>query len=229
MIVRGFMPGTAGMRGIAVGTPQGMHFAFDSERCALSAVWTGDFAEIGGWYDNGRGKPEENGLKPLGKIIWRGTNDPVFLEDGRRPELSRLNPRFRSISADAEGVTVEYVLPRSEGRSAPVIEHWKPLEGNSGFERTFKFPQGSDAALKFIIGEATDAVAPSQTEWNFENSGHSWHVKSAGGVWNEIIKTDGGRNRILLGTDFRSDAPMNTPTRLTYRLIQRPSPDLRDR
>ena len=38
MIVRGFMPDVAGLRGIALGTPAGTHFAFDSERCVLSAA-----------------------------------------------------------------------------------------------------------------------------------------------------------------------------------------------
>jgi hypothetical protein len=46
------MPDVAGLRGIALGTPAGT-LAFDSERCVLTAAWTG-FAEIGGWFDNGR-------------------------------------------------------------------------------------------------------------------------------------------------------------------------------
>jgi len=71
LLVRGFMVGHAGLRGIAVGFPAGLHFAFDSERCELMSVWKGDFVYRGGWTGRGRGTAEEDGLHVLGEIIWR--------------------------------------------------------------------------------------------------------------------------------------------------------------
>ena len=44
----------AGYRGIAVGFPSGTHFAFDARNGSLSAIWTGDFINVG-WSGQGSG------------------------------------------------------------------------------------------------------------------------------------------------------------------------------
>jgi cbb3-type cytochrome oxidase cytochrome c subunit len=196
MIIRGFMPGTAGMRGIALGTPGGMHFAFDSERCALAAVWTGDFAEIGGWYDNGRGRPEENGLKPLGKIIWRGEADaaiavsPRWLEGTTQEDFGRIvgtpiEPRFKAAaifeSTDPPAPGVEYVLETRAGEVIRVRESFSQAkEPGKGFVRHFQL-EGELAApgLRLIVcdplGDFKNGLARYQT------AGRPWLVDAQKG------------------------------------------------
>jgi cbb3-type cytochrome oxidase cytochrome c subunit len=138
LIARGFMPGVAGLRGVAIGTPEKTHFAFDSERCVLSAAWTGDFAEIGGWFDNGRGTPEDNALKPLGKIVWRAPADiPTIVADGAQSasDAPPLATRFRSAWAEKNDAGFAYRLEVEPGKWLDVEEHLQPTP--KGFRRKF--------------------------------------------------------------------------------------------
>lgn len=70
LLLRGFMIPHAGLRAAALGFPEKTHFAFDTQSCTLTTVWTGDFAQVGGWMDNGRGSVEDNGIQILGDILW---------------------------------------------------------------------------------------------------------------------------------------------------------------
>ncbi|MBA4017093.1 MAG: hypothetical protein C0483_07975 [Pirellula sp.] len=135
LIVRGFMPEVAGLRGIALGTPAGTHFAFDSERCVLTAAWTGDFAEIGGWFDNGRGTPVDNALKPLGKMIWRApTESRSFAAEGADPAFLP-SLKFSAAWADAKDAGFSYAVEVVPGKFLHVEERLAPLP--DGFERRF--------------------------------------------------------------------------------------------
>jgi mono/diheme cytochrome c family protein len=65
----------AGNRGIAVGTPQGLHFAFDAEQIRLVEAWTGEFLNVSPVWD-GRGghvAPE------LGPRVWSAPPGPMIL------------------------------------------------------------------------------------------------------------------------------------------------------
>lgn len=142
MIVRGFMPDVAGLRGIALGTPAGTHFAFDSERCVLTAAWTGDFAEIGGWFDNGRGTPVDNALKPLGKMIWRDAAEGrSFTADGADSAFVPL-VKFAAAWADAKDAGFGYAVEVLPGKYLHVEEHLAPT--TDGFERRFKLRADDD-------------------------------------------------------------------------------------
>jgi cytochrome c2 len=65
----------AGNRGIAVGTPQGLHFAFDAEQIRLVEAWTGEFLNVAPVWE-GRGghvAPE------LGPVVWSAPPGPALL------------------------------------------------------------------------------------------------------------------------------------------------------
>lgn len=65
----------AGNRGIAVGTPQGLHFAFDAEQIRLVEAWTGEFLDVAPVWE-GRGghvAPE------MGSVVWSATPGPALL------------------------------------------------------------------------------------------------------------------------------------------------------
>ncbi|MBL9089920.1 MAG: hypothetical protein JNL96_01755, partial [Planctomycetaceae bacterium] len=134
-IARGFMPGVAGLRGVAIGTPEKTHFAFDSERCVLSAAWTGDFAEIGGWFDNGRGTPEDNALKPLGKIVWRAPeNAGSFQADGGDSTFVPAT-KFSAVWATKPDSGFRYAIEAVPGKFVQVEERVSPT--GDGFQRRF--------------------------------------------------------------------------------------------
>jgi len=64
-----------GSRGIAVGTPAGLHFAFDAEQVRLVEAWTGEFLDVALVW-GGRGghvAPE------LGPVVWSAPAGPALL------------------------------------------------------------------------------------------------------------------------------------------------------
>ena len=68
---------------IAVGLPGGQNFAFDAEKCIMTAAWKGAFLEIGADLQYG-GK----GSKPLGKFSYLNTSHFPIVDPVKGP------PRF---------------------------------------------------------------------------------------------------------------------------------------
>ncbi len=54
---------TAGFRGIAVGLPGGLSYAFNAQNGAIAAVWQGDFINVN-WRQQGAGD-----FNPIGKVV----------------------------------------------------------------------------------------------------------------------------------------------------------------
>ncbi|OWK38734.1 c-type cytochrome [Fimbriiglobus ruber] len=55
--------GVAGYRGIAVGSPERLHYAFNAETGTLSAIWTGDFVRVN------RGGQGSGNFHPAGRFV----------------------------------------------------------------------------------------------------------------------------------------------------------------
>lgn len=66
---------SAGSRGIAVGFPLGIHYAFDARNASLVEVWQGDFLDASGSWagrgGNSRGAP--------GEILWKSPGGPALV------------------------------------------------------------------------------------------------------------------------------------------------------
>src|SRR5262249_40004110 len=69
LLRHGFLPGQAGSRGVALGFPSGLHFAWDTEACRLTRVWRGQFIHQAGWQGSGKGGVEANAMSILGDVI----------------------------------------------------------------------------------------------------------------------------------------------------------------
>lgn len=84
--------GVAGYRGIAVGFPGGMNYAFNAETGALSAIWSGDFVSVG-WGGQGAGN-----FNPRSRPIQLSQDFPILkLKDlkspwPKRPVMTKENP-----------------------------------------------------------------------------------------------------------------------------------------
>ena len=82
----------AGYRGIAVGFPGGMNYAFNAETGALSALWVGDFVSVG-WGGQGAGN-----FNPRSRPILLSQDFPILkLKDlktpwPKRPVMTKENP-----------------------------------------------------------------------------------------------------------------------------------------
>ena len=153
LLVHGFMPGHAGLRGIALGFPDGVHFAFDSETCSVRRVWTGQFLHHEGWTDSGKGDVTANAITILGDILWRDDGEqPVrFLsfEDASEPASHRFVECW-AMRSDA-GFAWEMRLDR--GQRVRVEERPSPMPalGVSAFRRRLTIinaPFGSQVAIR---------------------------------------------------------------------------------
>lgn len=72
-LLRTFLP-EVGARGIAVGYPQGVHFAYDAHSCRLVYAWSGNFLDVSPVWNNRGGAP----AKPLGPKVWTAPEVPAW-------------------------------------------------------------------------------------------------------------------------------------------------------
>jgi hypothetical protein len=108
----------AGSRGIAVGTPQGLHFAFDAEQIRLVEAWTGQFLDVAPVW-NGRGG---NVAPELGPVVWSALPGPALLlapKDARTPDgkfdLTKLPSAERGQGRSRAHGEVRRVSPETDG------------------------------------------------------------------------------------------------------------------
>jgi len=159
----------AGFRGIAVGFPEGLHYAFDANNGALAAVWRGDFLSVN-W--NGQGAGDFDPRSRAAELARDVALLPRIADDEPWPlapvktEEAPVNPdptyprqhgyRFRGYRMDEGGVpTLRYSIGdvMVEDRTAPVGR-------GDGFVlgRTLSFEASAPAALTFraLAGEVED-------------------------------------------------------------------------
>lgn len=142
----------AGFRGIAVGFPGGMNYAFNAQNGALSAIWSGDFLRVN-WQGQGAGDFNSVGT-PL-----QLAQDVAFLQSSEPPDPWPLRPittkeqpvnpdplyphnhgyQFGGYSLDEKNASV----PTFDYRCGPVLIHDRSLasEGNGTkvLKREFHF------------------------------------------------------------------------------------------
>ena len=126
LVLRAFLP-EAGSRGIAVGFPSGLHFAFDAAAVRLVDSWRGDFLNVSGAW-SGRGGNEVGGQ---GAQVWKAlagmplrVGEPVAEGDGSPSTGRAAGWQFRGYRLDAEG-SPQFLYDGPEGLS--VREQLLPL------------------------------------------------------------------------------------------------------
>lgn len=108
VVLRAFLEGS-GSRAIAVGNPNGVHYAFDAQKVCLSEVWQGDFVDASGSWAGRGGSP----LGGRGTSLWSaGEGVPLQLFGASFGRGNRMPPpggaegglRFRGYRLDQAGV-----------------------------------------------------------------------------------------------------------------------------
>lgn len=94
----------AGFRGVAVGFPEGLHYAFDANNGALAALWRGDFVSVN-W--NGQGAGDFN---PRARAV-ELARDVALLEGVERDAPWPLKP----VKTEEEPVNPDPTYPRQYG------------------------------------------------------------------------------------------------------------------
>ncbi|MEM9381301.1 MAG: cytochrome c [Planctomycetota bacterium] len=159
----------AGFRGIAVGFPEGLHYAFDANNGALAALWRGDFLSVN-WNGQGAGNffprtkaaelARDVALLPRAESEGRWPQRPVKTEEepvNPDPEYPRqYGYRFRGYRLDESGVpTLRYALGgvSVEDRTVPA-----PTGAGVGLDRKLTLTTEAPVALTFraLAGEIQD-------------------------------------------------------------------------
>ena len=152
----------AGYRGIAVGFPEGLSYAFNAHTGTLSALWKGGYVTVR-WDGQGAG-----GFNPAARavelaqdtsfVVLRGDDDPWPL----RPHIDEENPvdpdplyprnvgyRFRGYAFDEEMVpTFEY----QAGRVA-IRDRSHPVGGRLRRELSFDVPEPQTLHFRALTGQ----------------------------------------------------------------------------
>lgn len=173
IVFRGFLK-DGGSRGIAIGFPEGLHFAFDATNVRLVDAWQGAFLDASGaWASRGG-----NVAGGQGKVVWSAAKAmPILIAGKPEPwptELGRdAGYQFRGYKLDESGSgvpTFEYEIRGKDGVRIRVRERFEPREGGRTFERVFTI-QGLPTGKQLWInpgkgageGKVIGATASSQT------------------------------------------------------------------
>jgi azurin len=104
---------------ICVGTPQGMHFAFNPETCTIAQAWTGDFLDA----KKDQGGRGGGGSKILGKVFYNGGKTfPIRIGSAAPKVIAYKGYRlskdgYPTFLYDVDGIRVQHsVAPDSEGK-----------------------------------------------------------------------------------------------------------------
>ena len=148
IVFRTFME-TAGMHAIAVGYPQGVHAAFDSQSVRWSLFWKGDFLDAESTWDD-RFTPL---AKPLGDQVVRLGGSPGLTLEGASSK-----PAFSGFRLDGKGMPT--LLYQLAGRQ--VEDRLEPLPDKAGLRQrvsirggqgsfSFQLPAGDKAPRVKVI------------------------------------------------------------------------------
>ncbi len=191
IVLRSFLK-DAGSRGIAVGFPQGRHFAYDATHARLVASWTGDFLDAtGAW--KGRGGSITGGR---GESDWAASPGPAFLF-GPGPftnwptdavGLAEQPLRFMGYDLAPDG-TPTFRSRATPAQSTPIdiAETFTPLD--TGFRRTIRFSNLAGRDVWMNVGESkVTVVEPAGVQPGPLDRGHCVRVKTSGDSLNLTLE-----------------------------------------
>lgn len=167
----------AGSRGIAVGYPAGVHFAFDANAVRLVEAWKGDFIDAtGAW--KGRGGGVSGGQ---GQTTWSAAKGPLVVMGNEAPtgwpETGGKDAglAFKGYVLDEAGVpTFQYTMTSGE-RTLVISDRFTPgPKGEALFTRVIGVKGAKGAAFWINAGPGTVvATCRSPIQTKIEN-GQTW-------------------------------------------------------
>jgi mono/diheme cytochrome c family protein len=171
IVFRAFLE-SAGTKAILVGTPVGLHFAFDSRACRLVEAWRGAFVDAAGAW-SGRGGMNVEGRGP---VIWKAPTGPP-LEVTLVPTLGgqsiaakwtfkgyRLDPkRYPTFLYEGNGT---HVSERFEGSLNPAVKIVRRFEITTASNSRAIVNAGTGkVAVNATSGTATQEVRADGNTW----------------------------------------------------------------
>ena len=160
IVFRTFMKGV-GVRAVACGFPEGIHCAFDTQRCELRLVWTGRFLSAAGAWA-ARGGSETN---PEQETVWAAPERPLLTIAGTPPEAARLQRSWRGYRLDEEGRPI-FMYTLSEGETVIEVAE-QPLPRRHGGEASLqrRFELKGPARGRLAVALAGHRLVESSSPW----------------------------------------------------------------
>jgi mono/diheme cytochrome c family protein len=155
----------AGFRGIAVGLPGGLHYAFDAQELRLALLWKGRFLDARShWSSQGMGR-----IRPLGRDVLTFDHGPdiVFLPDVNCPWPGDRQQGIRPDDYQFHGYKIgEKKIPTLMYRAGSLdIEETmvaREAAGDSWLDRTVKFIRNSDSGERGVFWMRIRDVPPAE-------------------------------------------------------------------
>jgi hypothetical protein len=198
LLVRGFVPGERALRLYAcvVGTPAGVHYAYDFETGALLSVWRGPFADVA--EINGP-RPRSETARPAGPEIAL-TAKPLLAQFPNRMMIAypktwpvQPAPLYKSEGYDLERDGQPVFLARLE--DLVIRDRIAPSAGGRGLERRLEFSgQLSPWETWLLLAEA-DKIGPVAGGWTDGRWTIAWPADS---VHKPTTRREGSRQQLVL-------------------------------
>lgn len=153
----------AGYRGIAVGFPEGISYAFNANNGAFSAIWKGKFVNVG-WQGQGSGN-----FNPIGRSI-QLAQDVAFFQLKDENEPWPLRPQ----TTKEEPVNPDPLYPKNVGYA------FLGYSLDEAFIPTFRYRCG-----RVLINDKTVAIA--QGESVVLRRGIRFSAPEAGKIWMRVL------------------------------------------
>ncbi|MEM9479626.1 MAG: PA14 domain-containing protein [Verrucomicrobiota bacterium] len=175
IVVRCNLP-EASPRSIAVGTPLGIHYCFDTESCRVLYLWGGEFLDIG---------PERGDGKGRGGQVCKVLGDPLKINSGETfplsfadPVLKKAKPKFLGYRRAARSTIFVYDIGGVKVEQSVTVS----LGERAALGMTYKF----DGEVNGPVNVAFDEEAVEVAAISFGGGGHG---AEGGLVWADV--TDG--------------------------------------
>ncbi|MBK9386873.1 MAG: c-type cytochrome [Planctomycetes bacterium] len=186
-----------GKRGISVGLPLGVHYAFDAERLALRQIWWGRFLEASGVFTSqgsGEARPlgEPRVLLPEGPAIAELASPESAWPSATRRELGQ---RWLGYELDAaQRPTFRYVCAEVEVADALLDRGAAPPATKPSLQRTLRFTSTAPRTLQLLVARAERIEESTAELWKI---GSDLRVRAKPGA---LRVRDGAGGRELLAT-----------------------------
>ena len=205
LLQRGFVPVEGALRLYAcvVGTPAGVHFAYDFESGALLSVWRGNFADLveiwGPRARNQTARPAGNETRVAARpLLAQFPNRPMFEFPQTWP--AQPLPLYESRGYELEPDGQPVFVARFE--SLTIRDRIAPSAGGRGLARRLEFSgQLPEWETWLLIAEA-NAIEASDGGHGWRGGAASWRIAwPAASPHRPVVRAEGGRQLLVLRLD----------------------------
>ena len=194
---RGFVPFDPRKRlyAISVGTPAGIHYAYDFETAAILRVWRGPFLDLFESWD-GRGEPQL--AKPAGPAITFNAKPAVVLLERsafdwpNSPELLWSSQGY-ILEPDGQPVFLAKLA------SLTLRDRIAPAADGHGLVRTLNFTGKNTEWQTWVLLAESDAITPQPGGRGYIVGDRGYYVDfPAGASVRPLVRTRNGRQQLVL-------------------------------